>query len=320
MAWSRRATRGLRGHVDCLELLLTMPRPSSLRDVSFHDGYTPLHAAVIARSIECVRLLLGHGFNPSAQNKFLQTALHIAASLEVRAGCTAPVKAAEMLLAAGCDASLKDERGHDAAHVAKRKGQEHIVSLIAAAEPQKAVTSLSAENQPNRGGRDSGGWDEVAAGVAAVATARCIGRMLVAKKRWGRTRQLRLRSFSPFPEPGTVDAGWMVHSTCGTARPLTVYSHGAALPCENAWRTRSNRHCSISSRDCLSLNSGARRMQSVADPASSSSELLLRVQVEYQEEARGVGLASLLRPCIVAWTIFRSFLLSSSAAYEICIP
>lgn len=147
----------LRGHVDCLELLLTMPRPSSLRDVSFHDGYTPLHAAVIARSIECVRLLLGHGFNPSAQNKFLQTALHIAASLEVRAGCTAPVKAAEMLLAAGCDASLKDERGHDAAHVAKRKGQEHIVSLIAAAEPQKAVTSLSAENQPNRGGRDSGG-------------------------------------------------------------------------------------------------------------------------------------------------------------------
>ena len=33
-----------------------------------------------------------------------------------------------------------------------------------------------------------------------------------------------------------------------------------------------------------------------------------------------MGVASLVRPCIVASTIFRSFLLSSSAAYEICIP
>ena len=124
----------LRGHYECLELLLASSKAGQERarwnDFDYHDGYTPLHAAVISRSVKCIELLLASGFSPSVQNKYDQTALHIAASLEARAGVIAPTAVAEVLLAAGCDPQLKDERGHTAAHVAKAKGQLALLELI----------------------------------------------------------------------------------------------------------------------------------------------------------------------------------------------
>ena len=136
----------LRGHAQCLELLLTCSRcaatepgkagggqplgapPPAQR--AYHDGYTPVHAAVISRSLRCLELLLSAGFPVSAQNKYLQTGLHIAASLEVRSGDNAPFEATERLLAAGCDATLKDERGQTALMVAQSRGHTLLAQLL----------------------------------------------------------------------------------------------------------------------------------------------------------------------------------------------
>ena len=106
----------------------------------YHDGYTPLHAAVISRSLECVRLLLAMGFDPSAQNKYQQSALHIAARLG------APAEIVELLLAHGCDVGLRDERGQTAHAVAKTKGFEHLIGLLhlATAPTTAAVTPAMA--------------------------------------------------------------------------------------------------------------------------------------------------------------------------------
>ena len=122
------------------------PRPGAMPGACaasrrvYHDGYTPLHAAVISRSLECVRLLLAMGFDPSAQNKYQQSALHIAARLG------APAEIVELLLTHGCDVGLRDERGQTAHAVAKTKGFEHLIGLLhlATAPTTAAVTPAMA--------------------------------------------------------------------------------------------------------------------------------------------------------------------------------
>ena len=120
----------LRGHLGCVRLLLrtasngveppmcdganatgggtggggTGGPPAALRSVCYHDGYTPLHAAVIVRAPECCRLLLRYGFEVDATNRFLQTPLHLAA-------CLGSHEAAQLLLEHGADALRRDERG-----------------------------------------------------------------------------------------------------------------------------------------------------------------------------------------------------------------
>ena len=46
---------------------------------SYHDGWTPLHASCLKGGAEAVVLLLRAGFDPNAENKYRQTALHVAA-------------------------------------------------------------------------------------------------------------------------------------------------------------------------------------------------------------------------------------------------
>ena len=91
-----------RGSADCLRLLLAadatataaashepLSGPCSVAIRSYHDGYTPLHAAVISRSLPCLELLLAarnaHDhrrlFEPSTQNKYNQTALHAVSAI-----------------------------------------------------------------------------------------------------------------------------------------------------------------------------------------------------------------------------------------------
>jgi hypothetical protein len=161
----------LRGHSDCLALLLAADeaagsapgcngehaRRAASRD--YHDGYSPLHAAVISRSLPCIELLLAAGFSPSAQNKYGQTPLHIAASLG-----GLPPQGVERLLAAGCDVSLRDERGHTAERVASLKGHEHVVRLLAAASqtavhaaaPPPSAASLPRQHRHHEGGAGEG--------------------------------------------------------------------------------------------------------------------------------------------------------------------
>ena len=114
----------LRGHLGCVRLLLRTASngveppsdggavggavgggpPAALRSVCYHDGYTPLHAAVIVRAPECCKLLLRYGFAVDATNRFLQTPLHLAA-------CLGSHEAARLLLEHGADALRRDERG-----------------------------------------------------------------------------------------------------------------------------------------------------------------------------------------------------------------
>ena len=148
----------LRGHAECLQLLLeaggnyvlhneqqqkgeigvppTFGRYAASKE--YHDGYTPLHAAVISRSLPCTQLLLDYGFAPSAQNRYQQTALHIAASLGAQTDMI------ELLLTAGCCTSLKDERGHTALQVAKSKKHDHVARCLAAHQALKDAEAATA--------------------------------------------------------------------------------------------------------------------------------------------------------------------------------
>ena len=70
----------LRGHAECLKLLLDSPLPK-VSAKAYHDGYTPVHAAVIGRSLPCLKMLLDARFDPDTPNRFMQTPLHLAARL-----------------------------------------------------------------------------------------------------------------------------------------------------------------------------------------------------------------------------------------------
>ena len=88
----------------------------------------PLHAALaLSNSTEPMALLLKHGAHVNAKQMGGYTPLHQAAS----AGKTA---AAEMLLAAGADASLRCDQGRTAADYAEAKGHTELVERLRAAK------------------------------------------------------------------------------------------------------------------------------------------------------------------------------------------
>ena len=218
---------------------------------SYHDGYTPLHAAVIARSIAClvrrapdrsgrVRTRL-HTRPPSAQrlahaaerlalapstaatarlwlrrvraeqipaepaahrraprriNRTRRAAprvrvhpptrppevtrslarpstaslCHAGERLPMLPCCTAPMSARRLrLYRHGCDASMHDERGQTAAHVARAKGYEHLSNLLATSTP-RTPRSRPASSRPSRG-KGAGQPNGVPAAAGTTASA-----------------------------------------------------------------------------------------------------------------------------------------------------
>jgi hypothetical protein len=83
------------------------PLAAAFARVADHDGYTPLHAAVIGRAPECAALLVEHGFDCNATNRYLQTPLHLAARLGA-------YDSAQLLLGYGADPLRRDERSQQA--------------------------------------------------------------------------------------------------------------------------------------------------------------------------------------------------------------
>lgn len=78
---------------------------AALAPSSYHDGWTPLHAAAIAKSPELVSLLLTCGFDARARNRHLQTAAHVAA----RMGCAECLR---VLVSSTGRAALADRDEH----------------------------------------------------------------------------------------------------------------------------------------------------------------------------------------------------------------
>ncbi len=166
----------LRGHAACLRLLLASHRASGVDSTAckFHDGYTPLHAAVIGRGgmcgepLSCIHLLLAAGFAPDDANKYAQTPLHLAARLGVT-DAVGPLLAAAALPKRRADAGVaaagsvrvhallraEDERGHTACRVASLKGHLEISRLL---EPLEAELAAAAPGH-GKGDADAAGGE-----------------------------------------------------------------------------------------------------------------------------------------------------------------
>ncbi|KAK2879031.1 hypothetical protein QQF64_010838 [Cirrhinus molitorella] len=106
------------------------------------DGDTYLHLAVIHEAkdaaLKIISLSYGDPFL-NIQNNQRQTALHLAVITEQ------PL-IVEQLLKAGCDASLVDERGNTALHIACRKGSLACFSLLTQGCRQQLPAILQAPN------------------------------------------------------------------------------------------------------------------------------------------------------------------------------
>lgn len=148
----------LRAHLPVVELLACgwaarAPGRSEalLRPGGYHDGWSPLHAACIARSPQIVALLLDVGFGAHALNKHAQTALHVAA----RVGCAQCVR----LLARRGGAELahaRDEHGLTPLAVARRHCPAALEALGERAAPAAQSPTEHGARARGRRGRRAG--------------------------------------------------------------------------------------------------------------------------------------------------------------------
>jgi ankyrin repeat protein len=96
-------------------------------------GNTALHLAVEetpsepGRQAECVRLLLQNGADPNAENFLGVTPLMNASWF----GCA---RSAEILLKAGADTSRKDSLGATAESMARQRGHDEVLRVLAPAQ------------------------------------------------------------------------------------------------------------------------------------------------------------------------------------------
>lgn len=112
----------LRGDVDTMKLLVA-------RGAQVHrDGWTPLHYAASGPSAAAVRWLLDNGAPVDARAPTGSTALMLAA----RYGHEDSVF---MLLAAGADRTLRDDKGRQAADLARMDGRESLAQRLEGARP-----------------------------------------------------------------------------------------------------------------------------------------------------------------------------------------
>jgi ankyrin repeat protein len=84
----------------------------------------PVHAAVAARDLESLRLLLAAGADPNLQQQGGFTPLHAAAHSD-------QVKMARLLLEHGADPAVTTHDGRDAARIAADDGSTRVAALLA---------------------------------------------------------------------------------------------------------------------------------------------------------------------------------------------
>ncbi|MCC6003801.1 MAG: ankyrin repeat domain-containing protein [Thermofilum sp.] len=84
---------------------------------------TPLHWAAFLGHVDVVRLLLEHGAEVNARNKYGETPLH-------RAAAYGRADAARLLLEHGADVNARDEYGWTPLHVAALQGRADVARLL----------------------------------------------------------------------------------------------------------------------------------------------------------------------------------------------
>eukprot|EP00753_Platysulcus_tardus_P002443 PLAT11661.19.p1 GENE.PLAT11661.19~~PLAT11661.19.p1 ORF type:complete len:692 (-),score=367.16 PLAT11661.19:177-2204(-) len=157
-----------KGHASCVALLLAAElqregdcraagddgeRPRSAT-CSYYDGWTPLHQAIVADSLDAMASLLSAGHDGNRVNKYQQTALHVACRLG-RVAAIAP------LLRSGCRLEAVDESGCTALEVAKAHssaGVDAIAAYLAGLDDSERAAIELAEREAQAAADARGGW------------------------------------------------------------------------------------------------------------------------------------------------------------------
>jgi len=130
-----------------------------LAPARFHDGWSPLHAAAIARSAPIVRVLLDVGFDARCLNRHGQTPLHVAAR------CDAADCLALLVETAGTGAlQERDEHGTTVAAVARKHCSAYARAMVSQGLDAHPSPPLEG-HWPKGGGKGDG---ECSAEAAAV--------------------------------------------------------------------------------------------------------------------------------------------------------
>ncbi|CAM9671654.1 unnamed protein product, partial [Phaeothamnion confervicola] len=136
------------------------------------EGLTPLHAALLARQLESVRVLLDAGAKPNRRVES-SSALHIAVALGAFprhkdfAGA-----AVHLLLQQGADPTAKDDRTHTPLHVAAALGVDACLEPLLAVPTAPELVDLKDRqgNRPLHAAAAAGHVPAVTALLAAGAT------------------------------------------------------------------------------------------------------------------------------------------------------
>eukprot|EP00002_Diphylleia_rotans_P037810 TRINITY_DN8494_c0_g1_i1.p1 TRINITY_DN8494_c0_g1~~TRINITY_DN8494_c0_g1_i1.p1 ORF type:complete len:850 (-),score=136.47 TRINITY_DN8494_c0_g1_i1:211-2760(-) len=112
---------------------------STTMQITDRSGYTALHLAVCAASIDCVVVLLTHGADPNCRTtRTLWTPLHFAVQ-------QSNAKLVHILLAAGADRTLSDEKGRQPKDLSKQPELTRILEYGLHAIGQQAVSQFTGQ-------------------------------------------------------------------------------------------------------------------------------------------------------------------------------
>ena len=120
-------------HPEVIELLLASSRVAV--NLKCRMGFTPLHSAVMAASIECVKLLLEGGADVNSRNNRGDTALYYAVQRD-------NMEIVKLLLRHNADISIPGDQLNTPMHQAARVGSTEVVQMLLEAGGDVSMQNL----------------------------------------------------------------------------------------------------------------------------------------------------------------------------------